>query len=540
PQTPEPSPHEITAVKAYKQLAGGAEVDTDVIVDLILDKIREIPSGVGWFLDGFPSTVEHARVLEQKLNALLHKPGEVSFPTSPRISGSLPLPEQIPKFQGLDFIIVLQENDSDLIERFLDIIKGSNLSSKSESLGKDHEEGGETSKVTSDVPHMDLNLSSLHAKIVNFEEQLPRIESFYRKHSECCAFHHLSTPEGQLQPELSKREQELCLTLSNGKDLPAGCAAAYVAVYHLLEDHLKNNMEASVIEEVSEDAAKSDLSVQDQPNSRMKQAVNPVDEENKNALNAADKEAVTDAPPLPEPPADDLQKPEDAKDHSQPPPIPTIPVANAEASGALSTGASNLSEADCAYVGVNPSKEVASILSNLWIQSETVYNENIRLICRLLRQQRETIIRHVYDCRNDLAVFVRRPDDMQALVTEFQMVRLSFCTCYYTGVNLLSQQGCSHSTVLKNAHVLRMAKVVASKQSLCLDHRSHPAKSRSAEKHRRHLWRKGEPCIAMQFSASVDCVHSRLDERGEEAAAASICLWSKFMCCPLSCSGCRL
>ncbi|VDL96800.1 unnamed protein product [Schistocephalus solidus] len=415
-ETSEPSAHESTAMKAHKQLASGAEVDTDVLVDLILDKIREIPCGVGWLLDGFPSTVEQARLLEQKLNALLHKADEVSSLTNHSISGFLPVAEQSPKFQGLDFIVVLEENDADLIERFLDISKASKLIPDPEPLIKDHEEEVETGKVTNNSPHVDPKFFNLHAKMVNFEEQLPRIEAFYRKHSECCAFHHLSTPEGQSQPELTKRELELTLTLSNEENLPAGCAAAYVAVYRLLEDHLKDNIGASATVDVSGTSAKSDLSVQGVPTPCTEGANNPAGEGHTIPQIAGDKEAVIEAP-LPEPLADAL--PGAGNDPLQSP-TPVVPTTNVETPGTLQTGSLNPSDAVTAYVGANPCKEVALLMTKFWVRSETVYSENIRLICRLLRQQRESIIRHLFDCRNDMAVFVRRPDELQPLVTEFQ------------------------------------------------------------------------------------------------------------------------
>lgn len=68
-------------------------------------------------------------------------------------------------------------------------------------------------------------------------------------------------------------------------------------------------------------------------------------------------------------------------------------------------------------------KETCQVLVDLWNQSESTFEENTKQIFQLLRTQRQDVIMHLFDCRQDMVVFIKRTDDRQALVDAYQTVR---------------------------------------------------------------------------------------------------------------------
>jgi len=69
-EVPEPDfsekPMEVLGGRARAAMAEGKEVPNDLLVDFIIEKVRGL-EGAGYVLDGFPSTVEQAKALEEKL-----------------------------------------------------------------------------------------------------------------------------------------------------------------------------------------------------------------------------------------------------------------------------------------------------------------------------------------------------------------------------------------------------------------------------------------------------------------------------------------
>jgi len=48
-------------------LRKGQAVPDEVLIDIIMEAIRKLPDGTGWILDGFPTNLEQAVLLEKAL-----------------------------------------------------------------------------------------------------------------------------------------------------------------------------------------------------------------------------------------------------------------------------------------------------------------------------------------------------------------------------------------------------------------------------------------------------------------------------------------
>ena len=104
---------------ALKQLNMGEPVKDEIIVHIIVEKIRTLPKDKGWMLDGFPATLEQARLLEKALTGYDENHPEPVRPKADSVLAPNPKPTPPkPKHKSsIDLVVYLDISTDSVLER---------------------------------------------------------------------------------------------------------------------------------------------------------------------------------------------------------------------------------------------------------------------------------------------------------------------------------------------------------------------------------------------------------------------------------------
>ncbi|KAG8599084.1 hypothetical protein GDO81_002871, partial [Engystomops pustulosus] len=115
-----------------KHLRKGKPVPDELLLETLIEAINKIPANTGWILDGFPSTLNQAKLLEKSLTgedpeklaakSRKNKPSSlVEDPAGP--------PEPPPQSPGLDFVAFIDVSDTAVLQRAAAVTDGINAAS---------------------------------------------------------------------------------------------------------------------------------------------------------------------------------------------------------------------------------------------------------------------------------------------------------------------------------------------------------------------------------------------------------------------------
>lgn len=104
---------------AMNSLNNGEPIKDEIVVHIIVEKIRELPQDKGWVIDGFPLTYNQAKLLEK---ALTGYDDENPFPKKPKADAILaanPRPEPPPPKHksAIDIVIHLETSNETILKR---------------------------------------------------------------------------------------------------------------------------------------------------------------------------------------------------------------------------------------------------------------------------------------------------------------------------------------------------------------------------------------------------------------------------------------
>ena len=67
-------------------------------------------------------------------------------------------------------------------------------------------------------------------------------------------------------------------------------------------------------------------------------------------------------------------------------------------------------------------QDLAQALCPYWDEIESTYIDSSKTVFRKVRQERERVIRHLYQMRKDFVAFLKRPDTKQDFLSQWQKV----------------------------------------------------------------------------------------------------------------------
>ncbi|XP_048042582.1 sperm flagellar protein 2-like [Megalobrama amblycephala] len=166
-----------------KALRTGKAVPDQLLVDIIVDAIRNIPADSGWILDGFPVDITQAQMLEKALNGT--EPDETETKTQSNLSTDKNTPKDpCPPSPALDVVVLLDISDEQVLER------GAHQAVDRES-GEQEKEGSDDPDEKTSVTDLDtqdpaslsddksLGMKQIQHRISGFHDTWPKLEKWF-------------------------------------------------------------------------------------------------------------------------------------------------------------------------------------------------------------------------------------------------------------------------------------------------------------------------------------------------------------------------
>ncbi|XP_060739430.1 sperm flagellar protein 2 [Tachysurus vachellii] len=303
-------------------LKAGKGVPDCLLIDIITDAIRKVPSGQGWVLDGFPVALSQAHLLEKALGgADMDQVHTEAQDKSHELAVDRNAPQAPPPTSPvLNLALLLEVSDEQVLERYQHIKE---LEINPEHIWKRQEQ--------TQVQH----------RILGFQDAWPGLEEWYGV------------------------EQKILVKVNGDVD----------------EETLYRTVETVLL----------------------------------HVMDTAEKESQTQLHTETDDPSEntDIQKAEsDHCDDSRRLSPSSLPIAEAPPS---EPGSSSW-----VYVDNQLSKEMAEYLLSQWENICCSYVSNIKAVLQNLRKERDLIIHHIYNIREEYKQYLMRPDLKQEFVCAWQ------------------------------------------------------------------------------------------------------------------------
>ncbi|XP_042731295.1 LOW QUALITY PROTEIN: sperm flagellar protein 2 [Lagopus leucura] len=165
---------------SQKLLKKGKSIPDELLVDILLEAINHTPPEKGWILDGFPMTINQARLFEKactgidsdETEAKYVNCGKLSLVTNPRTPNEPPV--ALPAF---DVSVLLDISDTTVLKRLASLKPDKSKSSQTE-----QEDNGQNSDVKIIEEMTDLARDQVLHRISGFLDTWPKLENWFSDH----------------------------------------------------------------------------------------------------------------------------------------------------------------------------------------------------------------------------------------------------------------------------------------------------------------------------------------------------------------------
>jgi len=181
--------------KAFAVLKKGKQMPDSLLIDIILERIRNIPDGTGWILDGFPATINQAKLLEKALTGndvipvgpkssykdvakKAKKPKLVSDPHPPSETSSIK--------SGLDLVCLFDIADDVILRRAegrtYDPTTATDYHQEFDPPPEGSYTGHQTQAKVLPVADPSNDREQVQTRLAGFQDTLPKLEKWYGKY----------------------------------------------------------------------------------------------------------------------------------------------------------------------------------------------------------------------------------------------------------------------------------------------------------------------------------------------------------------------
>ncbi|XP_032754683.1 sperm flagellar protein 2 isoform X2 [Rattus rattus] len=365
--------------KSELMLRRGKSVPDVLLVNILVNAIKKIPVNQSWVLDGFPMTVNQAKLLEEALTGYKRKSMQLKkkkaqMPTlalSPTTSKEVPL---LPS--AFDFAILLDISDNSSLARINDIM------AKDISHEISYENVSGPTSTSSEEKSEDRNLRDhIQHRIVAFLDNWPLLEEWFTE------------PRNILKKVNAEIDEALlCQKIKE--------------IFATEELNKKIKVEKKLEEKETE--KKPEVSPAEPPAPTPPLAPEPEKEKEVHQAKPSGKGKTQSVSPKGKAQGGKISVKKSPIDSTEVSPtiiaIPTIKPGSEE----------------WVYVTEPIPEELPSFLVPYWELIEKTYISHIKTVLQHLRESQHTVLSYLYETRTSFQEFLRRPDHKQDFVAQWQ------------------------------------------------------------------------------------------------------------------------
>ncbi|MXQ95369.1 hypothetical protein E5288_WYG013182 [Bos mutus] len=397
--------------KSEKLLKKGKSISDILLVSIMVNAINQIPMYKGWILDGFPMTLNQAKLLEEALTGynrnLIELEGKKSrtstLAVDPTASKEVPLPPS-----AFDFVMLLDISDNSSLNRMNDIMaeafsSETPLEDINQRVAAKNKDTDEDQNLRDQIQHRIVgfldNWPSLEQWFTEPENILIKINAEVDKQSLCQKVKEMFMTEimkkenkvkKKLEEKEAERKEEVSLTekTSPPPPPPPPPEPEKEKEVHLPQERSKT------------------------PAAKGKQASEPPHGNREPLQEGKGKKSETSLKRKGSPRGKSLggkiplkKSPAESTDVS---PVPVVPAPSKPGSE------------EWVYVNEPIPEEIPSFLVPYWKLIENSYINSIKTVLRQLREGQHAVLAYLYDIRTGFQQFLRRPDHKQDFVSQWQ------------------------------------------------------------------------------------------------------------------------
>uniref|UniRef100_A0A452U9Q4 Sperm flagellar 2 n=1 Tax=Ursus maritimus TaxID=29073 RepID=A0A452U9Q4_URSMA len=369
--------------KSEKLLKKGKSISDMLLVNILVNAIKYIPVDQGWVLDGFPMTLNQAKLLEEALTGcsrevleLEAKKAQIStLAIGPTASKEVPPPPS-----ALDFVILLDISDNSSLDRMNGTV--------AEAFPRETPPENIIQRAAAESQDMDADQNlrdQIQHRIIGFLDNWPLLEQWFTE------------PENiliKINAEVDK--ESLCRKVKE----------IFMTEIMKKENKVKKKLEEKEAEEKEVPPAEPPAPPPPPP------PLEPEKEKEIQPQHELSKTPAKGKPPSGSPKGRSpvgkgpvKKSPADSTDVLPVPIVPPPPKPGSE---------------EWVYVNEPIPEEIPSFLVPYWELIENSYINSIKTVLRHLREEQHTVISYLYKVRTNFQHFLRRPDHKQDFVSQWQ------------------------------------------------------------------------------------------------------------------------
>uniref|UniRef100_H2ZLZ7 CPC1/SPEF2 domain-containing protein n=1 Tax=Ciona savignyi TaxID=51511 RepID=H2ZLZ7_CIOSA len=391
------------AMQAVEHLKKGEVVPNEILVGLLVSRIQRIPAGTGWVLDGFPTNIEQAMLLENALTGSeATLTGEKSKSSDKKKSSIVldpkPVKEKPPTPAGLHMVIHVDVSDETILSRACGRTYGTETGNTYHAKFQpppfgSHTGLGKNDRIQAQVQH----------RITSFHNNWEKLEKFY---SELTTVHQIDGELGKTEV-YSKLEQSVFSTLNKIQGKP--------------DEEFVAEVSEKLVEEIPQEQVKTEKSEQLRPESASSNQSSP-----KKFFSRKSKESVRSARSKTKSPRGSARKKSSEKSDKKSRSRSGSNKSSKEKNRSVTPHPPAIieppkpGEKQWVYVDEDLPLMLAHTAVPYWRNTEATYIKSCKFVFREVRMERESIIRYLYEIRQDFQMHLCRPDHKQTFVTAWQ------------------------------------------------------------------------------------------------------------------------
>ncbi|XP_051845697.1 sperm flagellar protein 2 isoform X5 [Antechinus flavipes] len=362
--------------KCEKLLKKGKSIPDVLLIQIMVNAINQVPVEKGWILDGFPMTLNQAKLLEEALTGCNpdqqeqegknYKSTLASDPTAPKDPSSPP--------PALDFAMLLDITDTMVLKRV--------VGEKRTSFETSHGLGMRSPEsYLEDQEKTELLRDQIQHRILGFLDNWPELEKWFSEKQDILI---------KINAEVEKR-----------------ALATKVQEYFIAELREKEAKAKKKLEEEEAERKKKEEALLSEPPPPPAPEPEKGMETEKEIKGKVGKGKIAVSPKGKGADKKGLGKKSPVEEVSPPPPPPGPPP--------VKPGSE-----EWVYVDEPLPPEIPRYLVPFWETIENSYINTIKAILRQIRDERHNVLYYLHDARLNYQEFLQRPDHKQEFVSQWQ------------------------------------------------------------------------------------------------------------------------